>query len=94
MAHDQRPLQRPPVNSDLPQISAALASNFGNELAAESITALGSEGATSLTAGQINNAEPSVLLASLGILSNASDWNQGQAAAIVQALVSSGMLQV
>ncbi|XP_030208224.1 uncharacterized protein LOC115540788 [Gadus morhua] len=75
------------------QISAALAANFGDELTTDAIAALSEESATSISAGQINAASPQVLLASLGILSSATGWNQGQALAIVQALTSSGELQ-
>ncbi|CAL8285764.1 unnamed protein product [Arctogadus glacialis] len=77
-----------------PQISAALAANFGDDLTTDAIAALSEESATSISAGQINTASPQVLLASLGILGSATGWNQGQALAIVQALTSSGELQI
>ncbi|XP_071382780.1 uncharacterized protein mslna [Centroberyx affinis] len=76
-----------------PQVSAALAGNLGDNIDATSIAALGNE-STGISTGQINMAKPGDLHASLGILSTVIGWNQGQAMAIIQSLMSSGMIQL
>ncbi|KAJ3615290.1 hypothetical protein NHX12_018858, partial [Muraenolepis orangiensis] len=76
-----------------PEIFAILAANFGDDLSADNISALGSEGVSGISACQLNNISPQDLLDSLGVLSNAQGWNQGQAMAIIQSLVSSGMFK-
>ncbi|CAL8331825.1 unnamed protein product [Merluccius merluccius] len=77
-----------------PEISSALAANFGENINADAIAALGNDSISSISVGQLNSIKPQDLLANLDILSSTSDWNQGQASAIIQALVSSGMLQL
>ncbi|XP_026214815.1 uncharacterized protein LOC113161444 [Anabas testudineus] len=76
-----------------PQIAAALASNLGNNMDAASLAALGNE-STGLSTGQIQTISPATLYLALTTLSSVSGWNYGQANAIIQALMSSGLLQV
>ncbi|XP_029906846.1 uncharacterized protein LOC115358879 [Myripristis murdjan] len=76
-----------------PQIPAALAGNLGDNINAESIAALGSESA-GMTTGQINMIKPEDLANSLNVLGAVNDWNQGQAMAIVQSMLSSGAIQI
>ncbi|TKS68552.1 Mesothelin-like protein [Collichthys lucidus] len=76
-----------------PQISAALAANFGDQIDATTITSLGNE-STGLSTGQIQLIKPRDLLAALGTLSSVTGWNGGQAKAIVLSLISSGMMQI
>lgn len=82
------------VCTDLdPQISAALAGNLGGDIDSTAISALGNE-STGISTGQIKTIKPQDLLASLGVLSSVVGWNEGQAKAIIQTLMSSGMLQI
>ncbi|KAE8300477.1 Mesothelin Pre-pro-megakaryocyte-potentiating factor [Larimichthys crocea] len=76
-----------------PQISAALAANFGDQIDATTITSLGNE-STGLSTGQIKSIKPQDLLAALGTLSSVTGWNGGQAKAIILSLISSGMMQI
>ncbi|XP_029015454.1 uncharacterized protein LOC114860771 [Betta splendens] len=76
-----------------PQISAALASNLGNNIDAAALEALGNH-STSLSTGQIKTIRPIYLLQALSTLSTVQGWEESQAWAIVQALASSGLLQV
>lgn len=73
------------------QVSAALAGNFGGNIDASAISALGSE-STGLSTGQINMIKPGDLFAALDTLSSVSGWNGGQAKAIIQALM--GVMEV
>jgi len=70
-----------------------LASNFGENIDATAISALGNE-STEMSTGQIKMIKPQDLLLSLSILSTVMGWSNGQARAIIQALTSSGMMQV
>ncbi|XP_023814440.1 uncharacterized protein LOC101168922 isoform X2 [Oryzias latipes] len=82
------------VCTDLdPQIAAALASNFGENIDAKVISALGNE-STSLSISQIKSLKPSDLVDSLNILSNVIGWRIGQAKAIVLSLLTSGSVQI
>ncbi|XP_034747407.1 uncharacterized protein LOC117956442 [Etheostoma cragini] len=76
-----------------PQITAALAGNFGDNINAAAITALGSQ-SSSLSTGQINMIKPQDLYAALSILSDVTGWNEGQASAIIQSLMSSGFMKI
>ncbi|KAG7222575.1 hypothetical protein INR49_016172 [Caranx melampygus] len=76
-----------------PQISSALAGNLGNSINAGAITALGSQ-SVGISTGQIKLIRPQDLFAALGTLSGVVGWNEGQARAIIQALLSSGLLQL
>ncbi|KAL1005125.1 hypothetical protein UPYG_G00054870 [Umbra pygmaea] len=75
-----------------PVVAAALAGTSGNNINTNIITALGNQ-STGLSEGQITMAPASVLWASINILSTVSDWNQGQANAIIQSLTTGGYLQ-
>lgn len=75
------------------QVAAALASNFGNNIDATTIAALGSE-STGLSAGQLSAMKPQELLAVLSMLGNLTGWNLGQANAVIRMLLSSGIMQV
>uniref|UniRef100_A0A3Q3L8M9 Mesothelin a n=2 Tax=Mastacembelus armatus TaxID=205130 RepID=A0A3Q3L8M9_9TELE len=82
------------VCTDLnPQISAALAGNFGNSIDQSVIVALGSE-STGMSTGQLKSIRPRDLYLTLGILSSVTGWNDGQARAIIEALLASGLLQI
>uniref|UniRef100_A0A671TLL1 Mesothelin a n=2 Tax=Sparus aurata TaxID=8175 RepID=A0A671TLL1_SPAAU len=76
-----------------PQVAAALSSNFGDNIDASVISALGSE-STGISTGQIAMIRPQDLIASIGILSSVNGWSEGQAKAIIQSLMSSGMMQI
>ncbi|KAL6111018.1 mslnl [Pungitius sinensis] len=76
-----------------PQISAALAGNFGNGIDASVISALGAS-STGLSTGQIKAISPQQLLIAINTLSGVPGWNQGQAWALVQSLVSSGGFEI
>ncbi|KAL7405207.1 hypothetical protein ABVT39_025204 [Epinephelus coioides] len=76
-----------------PQVSAALAGNLGDSINAEAISALGNE-STGLSTGQIKTIKPQDLLNALTTLSIVMGWNEGQAKAIVQSLMSSGGLEI
>ncbi|KAF0037099.1 hypothetical protein F2P81_009973 [Scophthalmus maximus] len=76
-----------------PQISAALAGNFGDNIDATAIAALGNE-SSGLSTGQIKTIKPEDLIASLAVLGSITGWNEGQAKAIIQALLSSGKMQI
>ncbi|XP_036949254.1 uncharacterized protein LOC119016969 [Acanthopagrus latus] len=76
-----------------PQVAAALSSNFGDNIDASVISALGSE-STGISTAQIAMIRPQDLIASIGILSSVNGWSEGQAKAIIQSLMSSGMMQI
>ncbi|KAM8772694.1 uncharacterized protein AB9X84_011354 [Acanthopagrus schlegelii] len=76
-----------------PQVASALSSNFGDNIDASVISALGSE-STGISTGQIAMIRPQDLIASIGILSSVNGWSEGQAKAIIQSLMSSGMMQI
>ncbi|XP_034413383.1 uncharacterized protein LOC117747873 isoform X2 [Cyclopterus lumpus] len=76
-----------------PQVSAALAGNLGNDIDAGAIAALGNQ-STGMSTGQIKSITPQQMLASLGTLGNVTGWNEGQAKAIVQSLMSSGAFEI
>ncbi|XP_015249516.1 PREDICTED: uncharacterized protein LOC107097056 isoform X1 [Cyprinodon variegatus] len=69
-----------------PQISAALSSNFGNNVDSNTIAALGNQ-STSMSIGQIKNINPQELINSLSILSSVIGWSDGQAKTIVASLL-------
>ncbi|XP_038142792.1 uncharacterized protein mslnb isoform X3 [Cyprinodon tularosa] len=69
-----------------PQISAALSSNFGNNVDSNTIAALGNQ-STSMSTGQIKNINPQELINSLSILSSVIGWSDGQAKTIVASLL-------
>ncbi|XP_076003783.1 uncharacterized protein LOC142996666 isoform X2 [Genypterus blacodes] len=76
-----------------PQVAAALASTFGERIGYETIMALGME-SSGISMGQLRMIQPGVLHTALITLSRVTNWNQGQAASIVQVLLASGMLQL
>uniref|UniRef100_A0A3Q3PY66 Mesothelin a n=2 Tax=Monopterus albus TaxID=43700 RepID=A0A3Q3PY66_MONAL len=76
-----------------PQISAALVSNFGTHIDAAVLAALGNQ-STGMSIGQINKLNPADLYSTLNTLSNVQGWSEGQAKAVVQALISSGLIQI
>ncbi|XP_008296599.1 uncharacterized protein LOC103369623 [Stegastes partitus] len=76
-----------------PQISAALAGNFGDKIDATTIAALGNE-SIGMSTGQIKMINPQQLFAALTTLRQVMGWNEGQARAIIQALMSSGMMKI
>ncbi|XP_028444309.1 uncharacterized protein LOC114562189 [Perca flavescens] len=76
-----------------PQVAAALAGNFGDNINAAAITALGSQ-SSGLSTGQIKMIKPEDLYAALSILSSVTDWNEGQARAIILSLMSSGVMKI
>ncbi|XP_028444296.1 uncharacterized protein LOC114562185, partial [Perca flavescens] len=76
-----------------PQVAAALAGNFGDNINAAAITALGSQ-SSGLSTGQIKMIKPEDLYAALSILSSVTDWNEGQARAIILSLMSSGLVKI
>ncbi|KAM9857099.1 uncharacterized protein ACBR49_000773 isoform 2-T2 [Aulostomus maculatus] len=75
-----------------PQVAAALAANFGDSIDATTIITLGNESA-GISTGQIKMISPSELYTALDYLASVVGWNEGQARAIVQSLMSSGMMQ-
>ncbi|XP_045903462.1 uncharacterized protein LOC123969811 [Micropterus dolomieu] len=76
-----------------PQVSAALASNFGNKIDVAIISALGNK-STSLSIGQIMTITPQELFAALSTLSSVTGWTPGQASVIILSLMSSGIMQI
>ncbi|XP_069545691.1 uncharacterized protein [Brachyistius frenatus] len=74
-----------------PQVSAALAGNFGENIDATVISTLGNE-SIGMSTGQIKTIKPEDLLGALSTLSSVIGWNEGQAKAIVQVL--SGMMKI
>ncbi|XP_034043634.1 uncharacterized protein LOC117525813 [Thalassophryne amazonica] len=87
-------LQNLTVCTDVdPQVFAVLAYNFGDDIDVSSITSLGNE-SVSLSTGQIQKIKPKDLQDSLDVLSKVTGWNQGQAWAIVQILMSTGTMQI
>ncbi|XP_020560196.1 uncharacterized protein LOC101156712 [Oryzias latipes] len=82
------------VCTDLdPQISAALASNFGENIDATVISAMGNQ-SISMSIGQIRTIKALDLLKSLSILSSVIGWREGQAKLIIEILMTSGVLKV
>lgn len=75
------------------QVSAALASNFGDGIDATSISALGNE-STGLSTGQIMMMKPQDIVQALSTLGSVMGWNDGQASAIIELLMSSGLMEV
>ncbi|KAK2817326.1 hypothetical protein Q5P01_025517 [Channa striata] len=76
-----------------PQISAALVSNLGTNIGLAALVALGND-STSMSTGQIKGISPKDLQNALSTLSTVEGWSEGQARAIVQALLSSGVMQI
>ncbi|XP_023189400.1 uncharacterized protein LOC111608608 isoform X6 [Xiphophorus maculatus] len=70
-----------------PQISAALTSNFGNNIDSNTISALGNE-STSMSTGQIKAINPQQLINALFTLSNVNGWKAGQAKSIIESLMT------
>ncbi|XP_075869320.1 uncharacterized protein LOC142879757 [Nelusetta ayraudi] len=80
--------------SDLdPQVSAALAGNFGDTIDSTTISALGNE-STALSTGQLSSIRPQDLLAVLSMMGSLTGWNLGQANAVIGVLLSSGIMQI
>lgn len=76
------------------QISAALAGNLGSDgIDVTTINALGNQCA-GLSTGQLLTIKPAELMKGLTTLARVSSWNQGQANAIIEMLLSSGMMKV
>lgn len=63
---------------------------MGENIDASSIAALGNQ-ITGLSTGQLMMMKPSDVIKALGMLGGVNGWNQGQANAIIQMLLSSGM---
>ncbi|XP_078131792.1 uncharacterized protein LOC144534036 isoform X1 [Sander vitreus] len=76
-----------------PQVAAALAGNFGDNINAAAITALGSQ-SSGLSTSQIKMIKPEDLYAALFTLSSVTGWNEGQARAIILSLMSSGLMKI
>ncbi|XP_027874226.1 uncharacterized protein mslnb isoform X5 [Xiphophorus couchianus] len=70
-----------------PQISAALTSNFGNNIDSNTISALGNE-STTMSTGQIKAINPQQLINALFTLSNVNGWKAGQAKSIIESLMT------
>lgn len=70
-----------------------MASNLGESVDASAIGALGSQ-CTGLSTGQLMMIKPQDLLKALSTLAAVNGWNQGQANAIIQMLLSAGMMTV
>ncbi|XP_060715908.1 uncharacterized protein LOC132839126 [Tachysurus vachellii] len=84
-------LQQQCTNID-PTVSAALSSNV-DTLTPDTIMALGNS-ITGVSVGQITACSPSSLLSSIGFLSSVVGWSQSQAMAIIQSLLSAGLLKI
>ncbi|XP_072319753.1 uncharacterized protein [Eucyclogobius newberryi] len=76
-----------------PQVAAALAGNFGDDIDATTLETLGEEN-TGLSTGQIQTIPAKYLLEALGTLSGVSGWRPGQARAIVLSMMSSGVMKL
>ncbi|XP_076839501.1 uncharacterized protein LOC143484583 [Brachyhypopomus gauderio] len=74
-----------PIN---PEVTAALVANIPT-LTFDTVQSLGNQ-SISLTEGQLSSASPAVINSSLPVLSTVIGWNQGQANAIVQSVISAG----
>ncbi|XP_053085694.1 uncharacterized protein LOC113525404 isoform X2 [Pangasianodon hypophthalmus] len=72
-----------------PEITATLVAKFST-LSASTVQLLGSQ-SVGLTVGQISSAPYSVINSALPTLSNVSGWNQGQANALIQSIISAGL---
>lgn len=70
------------------QVTVTLVEKF-HTLSASTIQLFGSQ-SVGLTAGQISSAPPNVIYNALSILSNINSWDQGQASAIIQSIISAG----
>lgn len=70
------------------QITATLVEKFPI-LSASTVQLLGSQ-CVGLTVGQINSTPYSVIHNTLDTLSNINGWDQGQANALIQSIISSG----
>ncbi|GAA6096043.1 uncharacterized protein LOC113636972, partial [Tachysurus ichikawai] len=75
-------------NETNPEITATLVEKFPI-LSASTVQLLGSQ-CVGLTVGQINSAPYSVIHNTLDTLSNINGWDQGQANALIQSIISSG----
>lgn len=75
------------------KITAALVGNFGDRLDPRIIAALGNQ-SMGLSISQIQSMRPQDLLAVLNILASVTGWDEGQARAIIQVLLSSGVIKV
>lgn len=69
------------------QISAALSSNFEQDIDSNVISALGNE-STSMSMGQIKAIKPQQLMIALNTLSNVMGWSDGQAKSIIVSLMT------
>ncbi|KAK1886019.1 Mesothelin-like protein [Dissostichus eleginoides] len=76
-----------------PQVSAALASNFGDDIDATDISVLGNE-SNSLSVGQLSKIKSADLLEALATLSMVTGWNEGQAKTIIMSLISTGAVKI
>ncbi|XP_039469157.1 uncharacterized protein LOC116314637 [Oreochromis aureus] len=76
-----------------PQVTAALAGTFGQNIDSTVISALGSQ-STGMSLNQINSIKPQDLINSISTLSTVTGWSEGQAKAIIQSLLSSGVIQI
>lgn len=70
-----------------------MAGNLGENIDANAIATLGNQ-SSSLSTGQVMTMKPEDLMKALGTLGRVNNWNQGQANAIVQMLLSSGAMEV
>ncbi|XP_058236849.1 uncharacterized protein LOC131347029 [Hemibagrus wyckioides] len=70
------------------EVTVTLVEKFPT-LSASTIQLLGSQ-SVGLTAGQISSAPPNVIYSALSILSNINSWDQGQASALIQSIISAG----
>lgn len=75
------------------KVTAALAGNFGQNIDSTVISALGNQ-STGMSLNQINSIKPQDLINSISTLSTVTGWSEGQAKAIIQSLLSSGVIQV
>ncbi|XP_019215794.1 uncharacterized protein LOC102080602 [Oreochromis niloticus] len=76
-----------------PQVTAALAGTFGQNIDSTVISALGNQ-STGMSLNQINSIKPQDLINSISTLSTVTGWSEGQAKAIIQSLLSSGVIQI
>lgn len=75
------------------KVTAALVGTFGQNIDSTVISALGNQ-STGMSLNQINSIEPQDLINSISTLSTVTGWSEGQAKAIIQSLLSSGVIQV
>ncbi|XP_077575260.1 uncharacterized protein LOC144198224 [Stigmatopora nigra] len=76
-----------------PQVSVALAGNLGDEIDAAAIEALGKE-SRGISVGMLKKINPMDLYEALDTLRIVGTWRRGQTKAIIEALLSAGVIQI